>query len=113
MEDMSINIEKNCLNLNINKEIYLRILDKAITQTNDDIQMIDQAFTSHDVDKIQTISHRWKGDYDNLRIVELSNIAKELNLIARTNKDMTQMQKLYETFRANFVSLKKFVGNIK
>lgn len=85
-DDEIFNIFKACEALKINKEIYLRILSKAIDQTKNDIEQLKQAHQSNDISTVQAIAHRLKGDYANLRIEKLSEIAARLNFLARGEK---------------------------
>ena len=105
-----INIEQNSASLKLNKEIYLKILAKATGQTQQDIRDIETALPSNDFDKVQAISHRWKGDYDNMRITALSSLAKQLNEISRTTKDKEKLARLFGEFKNCFQQLQQLVG---
>lgn len=105
-----INVEHNSQSLKISKEIYLRILAKAVAQTREDIKNLEAALPVGKFDDVQAISHRLKGDYDNMRIVRLSSLAKELNEIVRTTQDKSRMIELVTEFKDYFQKLEAFLS---
>lgn len=95
-------LDDNSQALQIPPEIYRRILTKAVDQTRQDIPRVDAAFTAGDIDTIQTVSHRWKGDYDNLRITPLAQTARRINNEAKGGQDKGAMTTDYEQFKTLF-----------
>ena len=108
-----IDVEQNSASLKIDKAIYLRILAKATKQTQQDFSDFEFALSSDDFVKVQAISHRWKGDYDNMRITALSSLARQLNEIVKTTKDKKKMIELFGDFKNYFRQLNQFVDNIQ
>jgi len=113
MCQLNFNIKENCTDLSIDQNIYLRILDKAITQTNEDIKCLKESLAQADIDTIQSISHRLKGDFANLRIDELSTIAKDINNISKSDKNINRMAELLSSFHKKFDILTQMVEKIK
>lgn len=109
---MILDPEHNSQSLKIPKDIYLRILSKAISQTLIDIRDMETALPIGDLDKIQSISHRWKGDYDNMRIIMLSSLAKQLNEEVKTTRDKEKMLDLLMQFKANFAQLENELSKL-
>ncbi len=107
-----IDVEQNSASLKIDKMIYLRILTKATKQTQQDILDFESALLSDDLDKIQAVSHRWKGDYDNMRVTQLSALAREMNEVARTNKDKKKITNVFGEFKNCFQQLCQFVDSL-
>lgn len=105
-QPMVLDILQNCASLHISEDIYLRILGKAVEQTQRDMVELEAAIPGEDFDKIRAIAHRLKGDYDNMRIPVLSLIAKEINEIAKTSKDKERLWRLLVEFNALFEQLK-------
>ena len=103
---MPVNIEKNASELKISPEVYRRILTSAILQAEEDIPKIESALSQGDIPTIQTISHRWKGDFANLRLELLSRRAKELNDAAKTSKELGLLRDLFAEFYMDFQKLK-------
>ena len=101
-----IDIQKNCEELKIDREIYLKILGKAIEQTDGDLADFEQGLTVCDVDVVQRISHRWKGDFDNLRIKDLSGIAKQINELVKEAAKFEEIKELYGSFKSAYDGLK-------
>jgi HPt (histidine-containing phosphotransfer) domain-containing protein len=99
------NVDDNCAALKINRAIYLRILGKAVEQTQKDLIEIDSALAQGKFDIVQALAHRFKGDYGNMRIASLSSIARELNELAKTTQDPAQAAMLLQTFKAHFQQL--------
>ena len=95
----------NSQTLQIPGETYRRILQKAVDQTRVDIPQVDSAFAANDMETIQSISHRWKGDYDNLRLGPLAQTARDLNIEAKGNKDQTLMATNFDKFKLHFNEL--------
>lgn len=101
------NVEENCVALKINREIYLRILAKAVEQTERDILELEAALPVENFEKVQAIAHRLKGDYGNMRVEALSTVARDLNNVAKTTKDKEQSSHLLKTFKDTFQKLQK------
>jgi len=107
--ELAINLEENSASLKIPKEIYLRILEKAATQTRDDINHMEEALPLADFTKLQSISHRLKGDYGNMRLTELSGIAKEMNEIAKAGQDKENFRTQLNLFKNAFLQLENLL----
>ncbi len=103
---MMIDIDKNSAELKIGREVYVRILRSAFEQTEGDLGAVDAAFAKADLEAIQSVSHRWKGDYANLRLDSLSEKARQLNNAAKSGQDLTQIKSLYEEFLKVFRGVK-------
>jgi len=102
---MILNPQENSDSLKIPKDIYLRILGKAVSQTQTDIKDFETALPVADFDKIQSISHRWKGDYDNMRVTTLAMIAREMNLEVKNGRDKEKIAQSLVKFKNIFVQL--------
>lgn len=103
-------LDKNCASLKINKDIYVRILSKAMEQTKKDISDLEEALPVEDFVTYQSITHRLKGDYDNMRITVLSALAKQMNDLARQNPDKEKLSFLLDHFRNQFLKLEEFIA---
>lgn len=103
----SFNFDENCAALKISRDIYLRILAKAVEQTEKDLQDIATALPIDNFESVQAIAHRLKGDYGNLRIMTLSSVAKQLNDIAKTTKDKDQSILLLKALQDDFLQLQQ------
>lgn len=106
-KQLVMDITQNCASLHISEDIYIRILGKAVEQTKRDVADLESAIPVADFDKIRSIAHRLKGDYDNMRITSLSSIAKEINEIAKTSKDKDQLLQRLAEFNGLFEQLKE------
>ncbi len=102
---MILTPDQNAETLKIPKHIYLRILGKAVLQTQTDMKDMHAALPFSNYDIIQSISHRWKGDYDNMRITSLSVIAKELNQEVKAGRDKDKIVQLISQFGEVFLQL--------
>lgn len=102
---MILNPQQNADSLKIPKDIYLRILGKAVTQTLTDIKDMETALPVADFDKMQSITHRWKGDYDNMRITTLSMLAREMNQEIKNGKDKEKVAEILTKFKDIFFRL--------
>ncbi len=91
--------------MKIPKDIYLRILSKAVAQTQIDIREMETALPFLDLEKIQSISHRWKGDYDNMRITTLAMIARALNQEVKGGRDKEKIFTFLKQFKELFFQL--------
>ena len=107
--ELVIDIAQNSASLHISEDIYVRILGKAVEQTQRDITDLETAIPIDDFEKIRAIAHRLKGDYDNMRITALSSLAKEINEVAKTSKDREQLLRLVTEFSGLFEQLKEKV----
>ncbi len=110
--NMILTVEQNAESLKIPKDIYLRILNRAVEQTQKDITDIEAALPFSDFDKIQSISHRWKGDYDNMRIASLAMVARTLNQEVKTNRDKEKIVGFLTQFKNMFFELETELKNI-
>ncbi|OGX05858.1 MAG: hypothetical protein A2Z88_01155 [Omnitrophica WOR_2 bacterium GWA2_47_8] len=104
---LTLNIEENSASLHISPEIYKRVLQKAVLQTAQDIKALEEALPVGDFEKVKAISHKFKGDYDNLRLKDMSSVAKEMSDCAKTSQDKEKIAHLLETFSAYFDQLKE------
>lgn len=109
----SIDLDQNSASLSIPKEIYLRILSKAVSQTKTDISEMEDALPVADFTKLQAISHRLKGDYGNMRLVGLSGLAKEMNDIAKSSQDKERFRNALNEFKNLFLQLEIFLKGQK
>jgi hypothetical protein len=104
---MEVNFDEISKSLGISREIYLRILNKAINQTSGDFHAMDKAWEIDDINTIQSISHRWKGDFSNLRLTDIALNAKEMNDLAKIGENMEGIKLLYGRFKGLFEQLRK------
>ncbi len=109
---MILTADQNAESLKIPKDIYLRILGKAVVQTQTDIKDIEAALPFSDFEKIQSISHRWKGDYDNMRITSLAMVARALNQEVKVNRDKEKIITFLTQFKNMFFELETELNNI-
>lgn len=106
----AFDLEKNCASLKISKEIYLRILGKAVQQTSQDLRDLNTALKADDKETIQRISHRLKGDYDNLRLSDMAQIARGMNEMIKADQyDKLSMSRSYQQFLTLFMQLQQFM----
>ncbi len=107
-----INVDKNCEQLKIGRDIYLRILNKAVVQTTTDIAALGKALNGEDWDTVQKLSHRLKGDYDNMRITDLSSVARTMNVMVKSgNINQAELSGLFTVLSGVFKELKQFCEN--
>lgn len=97
------------VDLNLEENIYLRIINKAIDQTKKDIDEVEKALSINDTNKIQTISHRWKGDYANLRVVSLASVAKQLNDVVKISMNSEKINDHLQKFKKCFDDFQKAI----
>ncbi|MCK5216056.1 MAG: Hpt domain-containing protein [Candidatus Omnitrophica bacterium] len=109
MGNITIDFEKNCQSLSISLNIYLRIMNKAVEQTHNDFLELNAALKESDYEKMRYVSHRLKGDYDNLRITEIAAMAKEINDIAKTNQDKDKIEDLFLIIKIKFSEVEKII----
>jgi len=101
-----LDVEKNSAELKIDQGIYLKIVGKAIEQTDGDLGDFEQGLSAGDVDVVQRLSHRWKGDFDNLRITDLSGIARQINDLVKETAKLEEITELYGSFKSAYEGLK-------
>ena len=111
MAEEQFNIFTASEELKIPKEIYLRIVVKAIEQTEKDLLVLRSAHERNDIETVQAISHRLKGDYANLRVTILSVIAAQLNVLAKGNYDCDQALNLIAEFSKAFEDFKRVIND--
>jgi len=110
---MDISLAQNAAQLKIDPAVYLRILKLALAQTDSDLSTVARALEQNDQAVIQTISHRWKGDFANLRLDSLSATAQQINAHAKAGADLILIKAIYERFLLEFQELKNQVAGIK
>ena len=109
---ITFNFEQNSATLKINPLIYVRIARAAVQQAQEDRTALDNALANSDWAKVQEISHRWKGDFANLRLSDLSELARQLNEIAKASvQDMNQAGALYGQFKEVLQHLEKALAS--
>ena len=107
------NLEKNSQELKITIDIYRKILSSAIEQTQYDISDIENALADAKFEKIAEISHRIKGDYGNMRIEQLSSLARKMQQVSKEDKDKEQLLMLTNEFKNFFSQLKTILQEEK
>ena len=106
---LTIDVDKNCEQLKIGRDIYLRILNKAVVQTTGDMVDLEKALNGGDWDTVQKVSHRLKGDYDNMRITDLSTVARTMNVMVKSGQiNQAELTGLFNTLSVTFQELKNF-----
>ena len=109
---LTVDVDKNCEQLKIGRDIYLRILNKAVQQTTSDIVELENALNGGDWEAVQTVSHRLKGDYDNMRITDLSSIARSMNVMVKSGHiNQAELAGLFKILSSAFQELKSFCQN--
>jgi|GEM_PF-2699373 len=106
-KNLALNIEQNSQSLNITSAIYLRILKRAVQQTSEDIKQMEAALPINDFEVIKAVSHKLKGDYDNLRLSDLSNIARKMEEVAKNEQDNEKILEFLNEFIVYFEQLKQ------
>lgn len=105
----AFNIQNACAELKIGEDTYLRIMRRAFTQTDNDLEELKKAYQKEDLEGIQAISHRLKGDYANLRVERLAVIAKALSDLLKASYDHQKSGELIEDFSEHYLIVKDFV----
>ncbi|MCK5580022.1 MAG: hypothetical protein KAJ18_01970 [Candidatus Omnitrophica bacterium] len=109
-EHKAFDFEKNSAELSISTDIYIKILSKAVGQTVGDLEFLDDALAQDDFVNAQNITHRLKGDYANMRIMSLSNSAKQMNDNIRSTPDKEIILSWLMKFKAAFKLLQEKLG---
>ena len=107
-----IDLAQNSASLKISPQIYLRILGKALEQTEKDLLDIEKALAVPDFTTVQSIAHRLKGDYANMRVTELSQAAKQMNDVAKTTQDKQQISSALQQFKSYFAGLQNYLKKV-
>ncbi len=107
---LNFNAEQNSASLGITPAIYFRILQKAVAQTTEDLKKMEAALPVNDFTVIKAVTHKLKGDYDNLRITNMSDLAREMDELAKKEQSNDVILELLEKFTAYFEQLKKIVS---
>lgn len=106
-------LKSNAKQMQIDYPIYIEILKSALNQSEQDMQDLTAAVEKKDVEAIQFISHRIKGNYRNLHIDVIGNQATALNDLAKGG-DMGVIEEAYksllEIMEQNLPLLKESVG---
>ncbi|MCD4782170.1 MAG: Hpt domain-containing protein [Candidatus Omnitrophica bacterium] len=95
--------------LRIPADTYKRILLASVDPSLKDLDQLRQAIDQKDYSDIQTIAHRLKGVYANLRIEELSSPAKEINQMALETGAIQGISKRFEHLKTSLTILQDAV----
>jgi HPt (histidine-containing phosphotransfer) domain-containing protein len=101
----SVDFAQKSSALNIPLKTYMRILEMASAQIREDIPAARAAISTGDADKVQGLSHRWKGDLANLRLDDLSQTARSLNDAVKRSAPVTEQQRFLDEFKQKFSDL--------
>lgn len=102
-----MDFDKKCQELNIPKAVYMRILQKAIAQSSQDMTELENAGASHDIEKVKAISHRMKGDFGNLRMDEIALVSRQINELAKQGQISDQILTLIRKLKIDLEGLQK------
>lgn len=109
---LNINIDQNSASLSITPAIYVKILRKAVEQTAEDLKKVEAALPVNDFTVIKAVAHKLKGDYDNLRITDLSNIARQMDELAKAEQGNDKILDLLNDFVEYFEQLRTTISTI-
>ena len=110
-EEIDENIKENSRLLQIPLEVYSKILKTSLIQAEADIKGIEEGLAVKDFVKIQKLSHRIKGAYQNLRFKALGEACLKIENIAKEQGDVALMSKLHEKVKQMVASIKEYFEN--
>ncbi len=107
-EDIDQFIKDNSDALQITAGVYADILKTSLTQTQSDIDQIEQALKLNDFDQACKLAHRIKGAYQNLRIELLGDMCFQMEKNARERKQVEDILGLHADVKNVIESLKTY-----
>ncbi|MCA9401072.1 MAG: Hpt domain-containing protein [Candidatus Omnitrophica bacterium] len=105
-------ISKNADELMLPPEVYISILNTSIEEGDRDQEALEQAFSSENIDEIQSLSHRLKGALGNLRLTSVAQPAVELNDLAKQKAPISEMKPKFEIFKSEYAKLKQSAASL-
>jgi len=106
-QGIHINVDEVCEKLHVPKEVYLRIVRKSFETTTKDIQDLSAAIFADDYAIMAAVAHRLKGTYGNLRIMDLSVLAQQMNELAKSKQGKEKIAAFLEQFKICFAQVQK------
>ena len=81
-------ILENSKEMMIPAATYEKIVETSLKASQQDILDLEKALDGGDFDTIDFLMHRIKGTFGNLRLYEVSNLAKEIDDMAKNQTDI-------------------------
>lgn len=110
MDEIKINlaqaIKENSEILHIPEDTYKKILLTSLDQTESDVKNMEEALREKDYPEIQSLAHRVKGVYANLRLTDISEAAAQMERAAKEEGSWATIEEAFRCLSNNFQGLK-------
>ena len=110
--DFTLDVDAISAELQIGRDVYIRIVTKAIPQTEQDLADLEASLSAGDYIRIAAIAHRLKGTFDNMRITAIAMLARRMNDSAKTSSGSDDIALLLNQCKGYFEKLKALVGRL-
>lgn len=101
-----MDFENLAANLGIDKEDFIELLELFIITTRNDMEKITQSLASGDAPGAASAAHSIKGAAGNLGFMDLSEIAKEMEMAAK-DSDLSAFPDRMKQLQAHVAILEK------
>jgi len=102
-------ILKNSKVMMIPPATYEKIVKTSLKASQQDMLDLEKAVEGNNFDSIDFIMHRFKGTYSNLRLLEVSTLANEINDMSKNQTDIEiikercgELKNVIDSLRAKF-----------
>ena len=99
-------IKESSQALHIPEETYKKILLTSLDQTEADIQEMEEALRERNYATIHSSAHRVKGVYANLRLMDISEAAEQMDRTAKEQGAWDTIQEAFRRLTGEFQGLK-------
>jgi HPt (histidine-containing phosphotransfer) domain-containing protein len=83
-------------------DIFMEMLESSIDPTRQDLAVLQSAILDQNWESIQTVSHRLKGVFGNLRLDDLGGAAGRMNHLAKNKEGHEEIKKIFADFQKQF-----------
>jgi two-component system, sensor histidine kinase and response regulator len=108
-----INIRQALENLNLDPEVYRKILSGFSKNNLNTLKLIREAIEENDMERIVAMAHTLKGSSANLGAVDLEYAAKELETTALKNSDRSLLETLAKRVEENLGIVLASISNLE
>lgn len=96
------NLQTAADELQLPLEVFMEIVNESMEPTKQDMAALDDAVASGNFKDIQTVSHKLKGTFGNLRLDSLVSKSKRINDLSKQEEGIDEIRQLLPSLSEDF-----------
>ena len=83
-------------------DVFMEIVNESLPPTKEDMDALGQTVESGNYDDIQTVSHKLKGTFGNLRLDHMAGPAGRINDLSKESTGIEEIKEIYPALKEDF-----------